>query len=171
MGDTSARELGVSCRKCSAPIGVHCTSPAGNRVNWHSTRTQDAYADIADELAANAEQRAHERRMFEAQYDDRTLVALSFGYSCGCADGPSEPIPLRDANTAGVARAIICDTHDEYAVVTRVTTRLVADETTLKRILAASGIGDDLDVSYVAGDQNDDARLKRVEAGGTGEPT
>lgn len=160
--------LGVACTRCSAQPGHRCTSPNGRHTNTHTVRLAADYT--ANNSPEDQSQREHEARMFDAQYNPRTLVQLSFGYSCGCTDSSGEPIPLGEANTAGVARAIICDRHDEYAVIIRVTTRLVADEATLKRVLLAADVGDrevdgeNYTVDSIAAEQCDANRAK-VRAG------
>lgn len=51
-------------------------------------------------------------------------VRVSLRLSCGCTRSPSAPFPQGDAG--GVGQAVICDSHQEFAVVTR-HTRYLAD--------------------------------------------
>lgn len=153
--------LTVDCPRCNATTGKHCTGPTGKRVNTHAGRLAAAVVPRTPDAVAADE---HSRRQFEAQWHPATLVTVSFGYSCGCSDTPSEPIPLREANTYAVGRTIICDTHNEYAVVTRSTVRLIADEPTMLRILRSADV-DPLSARHVARDQNDTVRHRRILAG------
>lgn len=151
----------VACPFCKAEVGQLCVTPSGKRANFHTDRLHDGY--LADDTAENRVTRAHNQRMHDAQFDKRNLVRLSFGFSCGCTQPAGEPVPLSEANVYGVARARICDYHQEYAVVTRVTTRLAADEDTLLRVLLAADI-DPLTAENVAGEQSD-ANRAAIRAG------
>lgn len=162
MTPKNTPELRVACPRCGAPPRRHCVTPSGRRsTNFHTARLHDAY--VAGTTPEEREQRAHEQRVFDAQFDERNLVRLSFGFSCGCSQPAGEPVPLAEANTHGVARAHICDRHEEYAVVTRVTVRLVGDEDTLLRVLLAADV-DPLTAENVAAEQCDENRAA-VRAG------
>lgn len=78
-------------------------------------------------------------------------VRVSSRLSCGCTFKPSEPLPAAEA-MALPGRAVICDVHDEYAVVVRVTTRLV-DTAEVLRDLLLPLTEDELIAECVAGDQ------------------
>lgn len=165
-GRSDRAELGVACPTCGAGPDARCVSATGKPTNPHVARLARAMpAPTPKELA----QRQHERRQYAEQFSPRTLVTISFSYTCGCHTEPSEPIPLSDANVYP-ARAVICDEHDEYAVVCGVDVRLVADETTLLRILRAADI-DPGSAAYVAADQSDESRHNRIALGLDGGPT
>lgn len=157
--------LDIACRYCGAEPGHPCRSRSGRETQPHSARLHDSMPP-----PVLTEDRLAESRRFAAQFHERTLVTVAFGFSCGCTQAPSEPVPLKEANVYGIARAHICDRHNEFAVVTRVTTRLVADADTIYRVLVAADIQPH-DAEYVAGDQNDAARQARLRAGMGGGPS
>lgn len=128
-------------------------------------RVLDEPEPTPEEIAAAAH-REHQHQVYETRM--AALVRVSFGYSCGCTTLPGEPTPHREVNPHAVGGAIICDYHDEYAVVVRETVQLVDDEATLRRILIAADVDPD-SAAYVAADQNGTERAKRRAAGrGTG---
>lgn len=157
----------VACPTCGVGPRVRCKSATGKVAETHVARLAAATPIPTPEQVA---QREHEQRQFDEQFSRHTLVTVAFEFTCGCTTEPSEPIQLSDANAHGVARTNICDEHDEYTVVNQVTLRLVADETTLQRILLAAGV-DPRSAAYVAADQNDAARTNRIRLGMSGEPT
>lgn len=89
----------------------------------------------------------------------RTEMRVSVALSCGCSTRVSAPMPAREA-PAAPGSVVICDVHDEWAVVTRVTTRLVATPEVLRRLLVAAGVPDH-DADYVA-----DAHAQHSSDGG-----
>lgn len=156
----------VACPKCGARPKQRCRSASGAETNNHVAREAAAApVPTAEELA----QRAHEQRQFDEQFSRRTLVTVTARYTCGCVQPTSEPIPISEANVYP-GRAGICDEHDEFVVVSGVDVALVADETTMLRILLAADI-DPRSAGYVAADQNDTARANRVALGMGGGPT
>lgn len=160
------RWAGVTCPTCGAAPRANCRTSSGKPAAPHVARLAAAAPKLTPE---EIERRQHEQRMFGEQVSKRTLVRVAFTYSCGCGTDLSEPIPLNEANT-WPARAVICDSCDEYSVISGVDVRLVADEQTLYRILAAADV-DEGSAAYVARDQNDEARTKRVKQGRTAAPS
>lgn len=80
-------------------------------------------------------------------------VRLSFALSCGCRRGKTEPIPAIDANTLP-GRVVICDSCQEFAVVTRVSVYLAdASAKTLEALLREGGIDDPLTAAQIAAEQ------------------
>jgi hypothetical protein len=82
-------------------------------------------------------------------------VRISSTLSCGHSFRPSEPVPAIEAATLP-GTVVICEEHDEYAVVTRVTTRLDATPEVLESLLLAADV-DPMSARYVAEDQSDEA--------------
>lgn len=78
-------------------------------------------------------------------------VRVSLHLSCGCTYRPSAPMPNRDA-AAHPGTVTICDTHDEWAVVVRVTTRLVDTPEVLTGLLRAAGV-DQVSAEAIASEQ------------------
>jgi hypothetical protein len=64
-------------------------------------------------------------------------VMWSASLSCGCRIPPAGPVPLYEAN--GPGEVVICGGCDEYAIVVRVTHRLVLDRATATNWLAIGG--------------------------------
>lgn len=156
----------VSCPKCGAQPTQRCRSRTGRETDNHIAREFAAAPKPTPEELA---QREHEDRQWRAQFSRRTLATVTARYTCGCSSPTSEPIPLIDANTYP-GRAVTCEEHNEFAVVSRVDVALVADETTMLRILLAAGV-DPSSAGYVAADQNDEARANRIALGQSGGPT
>jgi hypothetical protein len=98
-------------------------------------------------------ERAQQRRMAQAMH--QAPVRVSSTLSCGHSYRPSEPIPAIEAASLP-GTVVICDEHDEFAVVTRVTTRLVATPPVLEALLLAADV-DPASARYVAVDQSDEA--------------
>lgn len=163
---TEDRWLAVACPTCDAQPGHRCKTATGRPTAAHTTRLAAAAPKLTAEEVA---EREHEYRQLDEQYSLRTMVTVAFEYTCGCTGPRSEPIPLREART-WPARAVICDDHDEFAVTCGVNVRLIADEATMLRILLAADVPPG-SAEYVAGDQNDQARWKRMSRGRDGGPS
>lgn len=71
--------------------------------------------------------------------------------SCRCRVPPVGPVPLHEAN--GPGDVVICDRCDEYAIVVRVTHRLVIDRATAAKWLAEGGQLDAVDAEAIATEQ------------------
>lgn len=86
-----------------------------------------------------------------ARVQFRQPVRVSYTLSCGHRGGPGEIVEASEANWMP-GSVVICDAHDEFAVVTRVTIRLVATREVLFRLLVAHGI-DEVTAEALAEDQ------------------
>ena len=84
----------------------------------------------------------------------QALVRISCRYSCGCTQSKGELVPNIDANLMP-GSVVICEAHQEYAVVTRVSSYLEVNKDVFKRLLEANGIDPDT-AEYVAVDQTPD---------------
>lgn len=79
-------------------------------------------------------------------------VRVSLGLSCGCHVAPAaDDVPSWEATGPGFV--VICHRHDEYALVTRVTHRLVVDRDTAAAWLAASGAMDEDTAAGIVAEQ------------------
>lgn len=78
-------------------------------------------------------------------------VIHSATLSCGCRLPPSGPIPLHEA--AGPGRVVICDVHEEYAIIVRATHRLVVDRETASSLLVEAGVLQPAEAAAVAAEQ------------------
>jgi hypothetical protein len=68
-------------------------------------------------------------------------LSVSLGWSCGCTTRPKGGLTNSTAVRPGVVR--ICDAHNEWSVLTRVTARLEhEDENTIAQLLYADGDAD-----------------------------
>lgn len=144
--------LSVTCPTCDAPPRRGCHTASGKPTGPHQTRRDAAIPlPTAEEIA----RREHEHRIFTVRHT--SLVRLTWDYSCGCSDGPGEPLPLGEANVYGVAGAIICDRCDEYATVVGQRIELVDTKEQLRRILLAADV-DELTADCVAAEQSGAAR-------------
>jgi hypothetical protein len=76
------------------------------------------------------------------------MVTVSYGFTCGCTQKPSRPVPLYEASLHP-GQVITCAKHQEFAVCNRVTTRLVHDPELLRWLLVESGGVDETDVASV----------------------
>lgn len=65
-------------------------------------------------------------------------VRVSGRLSCGCRFRPSKPLPMIEAqSTPGTV--VICDKHDEFAVVVRVSTALANPREAIEFLLVDGG--------------------------------
>lgn len=87
--------------------------------------------------------------MRPAHWDE--MVRLSFKLSCGCTQRKSELVKAIDAASIP-GHAVVCETHQEFAIVVRISTYLEYDAEVLERLLLAGGVEADV-AGYVARDQ------------------
>lgn len=78
-------------------------------------------------------------------------VRWSASMSCGHRLNPAETVPMWEAN--GPGDVVICTVCDEYAIVTRVTQRLVIDRDTAATMFAVGAQVDEDTAAALAADQ------------------
>jgi hypothetical protein len=80
-------------------------------------------------------------------------VQVSGRLSCGCRFRKSKPMPATEANSVP-GTVTICDRHDEFAVVTRVSTYLVGGQDALVRRFEDAGVLEGHFAEAVASEQS-----------------
>lgn len=73
-------------------------------------------------------------------------VRVSGKLSCGCRFRPSKPMPMKEAQSEP-GTVVICDKHDEFAIVVRVSTTLVNPREAIEFLLVE---GDYLERDFAA---------------------